>query len=115
MTAEEFRALALTFPGAVEGSHFDIADFRVGKKIFATLRESDGRAVLKLFPEEQHLLVATGARRFRPDQGFMGLQGLDSGHARAGGQRNRPPRHVLRLENRRTEEARSLTLPPPSP
>ena len=53
MTADEFRAMALSFPEAGEGSHFDTADFRVGKKIFATLRESDGRAVLKLSPDER--------------------------------------------------------------
>ncbi len=75
MTAEEFRALALSFPEAVEGSHFDNADFRVGNKIFATLRESDGRAVLKLSPDEQHLLVETGRGVFVPIKGSWGFKG----------------------------------------
>ncbi|EHK57282.1 MmcQ/YjbR family DNA-binding protein [Allomesorhizobium alhagi] len=75
MTADEFRALALSFPQATEGSHFDTADFRVGKKIFATLRESDGRAVLKLSPDEQQLLMETGRGIFVPIKGSWGLKG----------------------------------------
>jgi predicted DNA-binding protein (MmcQ/YjbR family) len=61
MTADEFRALALSFPQAVEGSHFDTADFRVGKKIFATLRESDGRAVLSFRPTSSSFSRKPGA------------------------------------------------------
>jgi hypothetical protein len=75
MTADEFRALALSFPEAAEGSHFDTADFRVGKKIFATLRESDGRAVLKLSPDERQLLMETGRGIFVPIKGSWGLKG----------------------------------------
>ena len=75
MTAGEFRAIALSFPEAVEGSHFDTADFRVGKKIFATLRESDGRAVLKLSPDEQQLLIETGRGVFVPVKGSWGAKG----------------------------------------
>ncbi len=52
MQQADFRALALIVPDAVESSHFDTADFRVNNKIFATLREADGRAVLKLSPDE---------------------------------------------------------------
>lgn len=75
MTADEFRALALSFPQAAEGSHFDTADFRVGKKIFATLRESDGRAVLKLSLDEQQLLMETGRGIFVPIKGSWGMKG----------------------------------------
>lgn len=75
MTADEFRAMALSFPEAGEGSHFDTADFRVGKKIFATLRESDGRAVLKLSPDEQQLLIETGRGVFVPVKGSWGAKG----------------------------------------
>jgi hypothetical protein len=75
MTAEEFRAMALSFPEAVEGSHFDTADFRVGKKIFATVRERDGRAVLKLSPDEQQLLIETGRGVFVPIKGSWGQKG----------------------------------------
>ena len=37
MTAEEFRALALSLPDTLESSHMNHPDFRVGGKIFATL------------------------------------------------------------------------------
>ena len=53
-----FRAVALSLPEAVELPHFERASFRVRKRIFATLCESDGQAVLKLPREEQAALVA---------------------------------------------------------
>jgi hypothetical protein len=75
MRQDEFRALALSFPGAVEAGHFDTADFRVRNRIFATLREADGRAVLKLSPDEQQLLVETTPDLFVPVKGSWGLKG----------------------------------------
>ena len=75
MEQDEFRALALTFPEAVEQSHFDTADFRVRNKIFATLRAADGRAVLKLSPDEQQLVMATSPVMFAPVNGSWGLKG----------------------------------------
>jgi hypothetical protein len=85
MTADEFRALALSFPQAVESSHFDTADFRVGGKIFATLREAEGRAVLKLSPGDQLLFMETAPGQFAPVDGGWGLKGwthviLDQAH-----------------------------------
>ena len=56
--AAAFRALALALPEAVELPHFERASFRVRKRIFATLRDADGHAVLKLPREEQAALVA---------------------------------------------------------
>ena len=52
-----FRSFALSLPEAVELPHFERASFRVRKRIFATLRASDGMAVLKLPREEQAALV----------------------------------------------------------
>ena len=75
MDAERFRILALGFPHAQESSHFDAADFRVGGKIFATLRTTDNRAVLKLSPDEQRLRMETAADMFEPVKGFWGQKG----------------------------------------
>ena len=75
MTADEFRALAASFPEASAGSHFDTHDFRAGGRIFATLREADGRAVLKLSPDEQQLLMATTPGVFEPVSGAWGRKG----------------------------------------
>lgn len=75
MRQEEFRAMALSFPEAVEASHFETADFRVRNRIFATLRAADGRAVLKLSPDEQQLLMATSPGLFEPVNGSWGQKG----------------------------------------
>ena len=37
-SADDFRRLALAFPGAEERAHMGHPDFRVGGKIFATLQ-----------------------------------------------------------------------------
>src|SRR3954470_13639211 len=58
MRVSDFRRLALSLDGAVEGSHFGNADFRVGGKIFATLSlAKQGYGVLLLTPEEQAGMV----------------------------------------------------------
>jgi predicted DNA-binding protein (MmcQ/YjbR family) len=75
ITQAQFRDLALGFPGSAQGSHFDVTDFRVGGKIFATLRESDGRAVLKLSHDEQQLLMTTSSQLFQPVKGSWGAKG----------------------------------------
>jgi hypothetical protein len=74
MTAEEFRKLALAFPGAEEKSHFDKADFRVRNKIFATLPDSE-TGVVKLTREQQEMMVAAEPKIFSAIKGGWGLQG----------------------------------------
>jgi len=75
LTQERFVALALGFPETREAGHFDVRDFRVRGKIFATLREKDGRAVLKLAPDQQQLLVETSGDQFAPIPGSWGQKG----------------------------------------
>ena len=59
MNAEGFRRIALSMPEAVEAAHGGHPDFRVGKRIFATLGYLDaGFAVVKLTPEQQSMVVA---------------------------------------------------------
>jgi hypothetical protein len=74
ISAAQFRELALSLPEATEGSHFENADFRVRNRIFATLRE-DGRAVVKLTPDEQQLLMETMPGRLAPVPGGWGQKG----------------------------------------
>lgn len=57
LTRDDIRAAALALPEAYESSHFDVADFRVNKKIFCTIHADVARAVLKLDPEDQHNLL----------------------------------------------------------
>ncbi len=76
MTADEFRALALELPEAIEASHMGHPDFRVGGKIFATLsHEGEQRGNLKLKPEQQASYVADEPEVFRPINGAWGRRG----------------------------------------
>jgi hypothetical protein len=53
-----FRKLALSLPDAAEAPHFDLASFRAKGKIFSTLSEKAERAMVKLTPEQQEMMVA---------------------------------------------------------
>lgn len=60
MTVDEFRALALSLPKAIEKPHFDRASFRVDAprgKTIATLLEADASANVFLSVEEQEMLI----------------------------------------------------------
>lgn len=72
-TVDAFRRLACALPDAVESSHMGHPDFRVGKRIFASLpTEVDG--MVKLAPEQQELFMRVDAA-FRPAAGAWGRQG----------------------------------------
>ena len=86
MTPEEFRRIALSFPGAVEGSHMDHPDFRVNGKIFATLWKEDG--VLLLTKEQQEALVKSKPKVFMPVKGGWGRKGSTTVLLRAADQKS---------------------------
>jgi hypothetical protein len=76
MTANDFRALALSLPDATEQSHMDHPDFRVGGKIFATLDyPKPGWAMVKLPAAEQQLIVLAAPKAFVPVKGAWGAKG----------------------------------------
>ena len=76
MTADKFRALALSLPEAVEQSHMGHPDFRVGGKIFATLGYPDKAwGTLKLTPDQQQSFVESHPKIFQPVKGGWGLRG----------------------------------------
>ena len=58
ITAAQIRKLALSFPEAVESSHFDVTDFRVKKKIFATIHPSGKTGVLLHIDPDQRAALA---------------------------------------------------------
>ena len=77
MTAADFRRIALSMPGAEEGSHMGAADFRVGGRIFATLAsESQGYGNLALTPEQQADFVAEQPDIFIAIAGGWGRMGM---------------------------------------
>ncbi len=76
MTADEFREIALSLPEAVEIGHMGHPDFRVGKKIFATLGyPDDDHGMIKLMPEQQALFTEKSPTVFSPAKGKWGLSG----------------------------------------
>jgi hypothetical protein len=75
MTADEFRNLALSFDGAYEQGHMGHPDFRVNKKIFATLGPDEAWGMVKLTPEQQILFIDKEPQGFEPIKGAWGLKG----------------------------------------
>ena len=76
MNAADFRRIALSLEGAVQGSHMGAVDFRVGGRIFATLAsESQGFGNLMLTPEVQAEFVENQPDVFVPIAGGWGSMG----------------------------------------
>ncbi|MGY4319030.1 MmcQ/YjbR family DNA-binding protein [Bradyrhizobium sp. JR3.5] len=76
MSANRFRKVALSLPEVIEGAHHGIADFRVGKRIFATLGYPDKDwGMVKLTPEQQAVVVEAEPEIFQPVPGGWGKSG----------------------------------------
>ena len=76
MTPNEFRELALSFPEAIESAHMRHPDFRVGGRIFATLRyPNKDSAMIKLPRDEQREFIRSNPNVFQPAKGAWGRQG----------------------------------------
>ena len=75
VTIEDFRTLALSFPGAVEQPHFEKTSFRVNKKIFATLSEPAKKACLLFSPVDQSVFCAYDKEVIYPVPNKWGQKG----------------------------------------
>lgn len=76
MTAADFSRIALSLPDVAEGSHFDVQDFRVGGKVFATLAyQKDGCGVLLLSPDQQAGMIQDAPEIFVPVPNKWGQKG----------------------------------------
>ncbi|HKR24176.1 MAG TPA: MmcQ/YjbR family DNA-binding protein [Allosphingosinicella sp.] len=74
--ADDFRRIALSFPGAEEKAHMGHPDFRVGGKIFATLHgPGKGTGAVMLLPEQQELAMEAEPGAFSPASGAWGRGG----------------------------------------
>ena len=80
VSAEDFAAIALSFPEAVQAAHMGQTDFRVAKKIFATLKVDAGLGTLKLLPEQQQLLIAAHDAVFFAEPNSWGARGWTKLH-----------------------------------
>lgn len=79
MTPNEFRKLALSLPETEEREHMHHPDFRVAGKIFATMGYPDKtRAMVKVTPVEQEMLVEREPEVFSPVEGKWGRKGCTS-------------------------------------
>jgi predicted DNA-binding protein (MmcQ/YjbR family) len=65
LTANRVRELVARLPGATEGVHHGHPDFRVQKKIFATLNEAEDRAALRLGQVEARELARSSPQTYR--------------------------------------------------
>src|ERR1700733_6253977 len=76
MTPESFRKLALSLPESYESLHNDHPDFRVGKRVFATLGYPDlSWGMIKLTPSQQARFVSLQPTVFVPVKGGWGVRG----------------------------------------
>jgi hypothetical protein len=76
MTPDAFRKLALSLPQTCESAHLDHPDFRVGKKVFATLGYPDNAwGMVKLNSDQQAQFMAAFPNVFVPVKGAWGLRG----------------------------------------
>lgn len=76
MTTGEFRRIALSMPGAVEGTHMGHADFRAGGRIFATLgAPTNAWGMIKVGPDDQALLLSAHPKAFQAAAGAWGRAG----------------------------------------
>ena len=104
MSSGRFRRAALALPGAVEGAHQGTADFRVGKRIFATLGyPDDAWGMVKLTQEQQSMLARGRARNIPSGSGRMGQAGLHQCAARKGRCDHAAKRAQHGMEERRAE------------
>ncbi len=79
MTADQFRSLALEISGAIESSHQNHPDFRIGGRIFASLGyPDDEHGMVKLTPEQQRTFLTKAPDVFNPCAGTWGKQGATS-------------------------------------
>jgi hypothetical protein len=84
MTPNDFRKLALSFPETEERAHMNHPDFRVAGKIFATLGyPNTERAMVKVTPIEQEMLLRDEPSIFSAVNGAWGRQGSTSVNLKA--------------------------------
>ena len=69
------RKAALALPEVEEKSHFDIPDFRVRKKIFATIHQQKNLVMVKLSPEDQSVFCSYDKEVIYPVPGGWGRRG----------------------------------------
>jgi hypothetical protein len=79
MTPADFRRLALSLPEAIEVYRMGRSQFRVKRKMFASLEgPADSVATIYLTSEQQEMLVHSAPKTFAPVLGGWGRLGSTS-------------------------------------
>lgn len=73
--ADDIRRMALSLPQVVEQDHHRLPSFRVGGKIFCTLRRDPPRLMVKLDGEDQRNLCEAYPALIEPVPGYWGRKG----------------------------------------
>jgi hypothetical protein len=114
MTPAKFRRLASDLTGVTERQRMNHPDFRVERRIFATLGYPDkGWAMVKLTPEQQRSFVSRAPNAFRPCAGKWGERGATNVELNSA----KPPivRAALKAAWRNAVEQKRLAEPAPVP
>src|SRR5687767_11178506 len=99
MTPAQFRRLALGLPEAIESSHMNHPDFRVGGKIFATLSPDGSWGMVKLTQAQQAIFVQEYPNVFEPFPNAWGRRGCTKVHLKAATKTALTPALVAAYEN----------------
>jgi hypothetical protein len=75
MTVDDFRRIALSLPEAAESAHMGHPDFRVRKKVFATIWPDKEWGMVKLTPEQQGMFQQAEPAVLVPVHGGWGRTG----------------------------------------
>ena len=75
ISSDDIRTWALALPESVEADHHGFPSFRVGGKIFCTLREDRLRVMVKLMAEHQHNFIEAQPGVIEPVPGYWGRKG----------------------------------------
>ena len=75
VTPDGFRRIALSLEGAWEGAHMGHPDFRVDKRVFASLHSGDQFGMVKLTPDQQAAFLEDHPAAFVPEAGAWGRSG----------------------------------------
>jgi YjbR protein len=67
--------MALALAGAVEGAHMGHPDFRVDKRVFASLHTGNQFGMVKLTPDQQALFIEDHPDAFVAEAGAWGRSG----------------------------------------
>ena len=77
--AQRFRRIALALDGAVEGAHMGHPDFRIDKRIFASLHHDDQFGMVKLTPDQQAMFIEDRPGRFHARGWRLGTKRMPRG------------------------------------